>query len=166
MLKSIDEIAFHTNILALNAAVEAARAGEAGAGFSVVADEVRSLAHRAAEAAQRSAQIVETTITDVAKGVEFASQAQQAFEQVAGTIASSSVVVTEIASSSAEQARGVSHIGKAVARADAATQNNAASAQLAAEARPTSRSRCPAPGNTLRSWSTWSGPGRVVQTRT
>ena len=65
VLKSIDEIAFHTNILALNAAVEAARAGAAGAGFSVVADEVRSLAQRAADASRRSGEIIEKTMSDV-----------------------------------------------------------------------------------------------------
>jgi methyl-accepting chemotaxis protein len=133
VLKSIDEIAFHTNILALNAAVEAARAGESGAGFSVVADEVRALAHRAAEAARQSGEIVETTIGDVSRGVEQAKLAQQAFTEVAGTIENSSAVVSEIAASSAEQARGVAHIGQAVSRADAATQSNAAHAQDTAE---------------------------------
>jgi hypothetical protein len=133
VLKSIDEIAFHTNILALNAAVEAARAGESGAGFSVVADEVRALAHRAADAARRSGEIVEATIADVARGVEQAKLARRAFEEVAGTIENSSTVVSEIAASSAEQARGVAHIGEAVSRADAATHSNAANAQDTAE---------------------------------
>src|ERR1017187_2099966 len=82
VLKDIDEIAFHTNILALNAAVEAARAGQAGAGFSVVADEVRSLAHRAAEAARSSGSIIEQTVADVSKGVELVGHAQAAFQEV------------------------------------------------------------------------------------
>ena len=86
VLKNIDEIAFHTNILALNAAVEAARAGEAGAGFSVVADEVRSLAHRAAEAARNSGAIIEQTVGDVGKGVEFVNHAHVAFKEVSATI--------------------------------------------------------------------------------
>src|SRR5262249_50516079 len=90
VLKNIDEIAFHTNILALNAAVEAARAGEAGAGFSVVADEVRSLAHRAADAARNSADIVERTIADVNQGVQFVGISRDAFQEVSKTIATGS----------------------------------------------------------------------------
>jgi methyl-accepting chemotaxis protein len=133
VLKSIDEIAFHTNILALNAAVEAARAGEAGAGFSVVADEVRSLAQRAAEAARRSAEMVEKTIADVSHGVQLVSQAHLAFNEVSSTIASGGQVVSQIAASSEEQARGVAHIGQAIARIEAVTQNNAANAQHTAE---------------------------------
>lgn len=133
VLKSIDEIAFHTNILALNAAVEAARAGEAGAGFSVVADEVRSLAKRAADAARQSADMVEKTITDVSQGVKLVAQAHRAFSEVSSTIANGGQVVSQIAASSVEQATGVEHIGQAIARIEAVTQNNAANAQQTAE---------------------------------
>jgi len=134
VLKSIDEIAFHTNILALNAAVEAARAGEAGAGFSVVADEVRSLAHRAAEAARNSGDIIERTIADVNKGVELATVAHAAFSNVTTKIAGGSQVMSQIAASSDEQARGITNIGQAIHRIELLTQNNAANAHKTAEA--------------------------------
>jgi methyl-accepting chemotaxis protein len=133
VLKSLDEISFNTNILALNAAVEAARAGEAGAGFSVVADEVRSLARRAAEAARRSADILEKTIGHVNDGVEFVALAHNAFKQVSVTIDTSSQVVTEIASNSQTQARGVEIIGQAISRMESVTQNNALNAQKTAQ---------------------------------
>jgi methyl-accepting chemotaxis protein len=134
VLKSIDEIAFHTNILALNAAVEAARAGQAGAGFSVVADEVRSLAHRAAEAARNSGDIIERTIADVNKGVELATLAHGAFSEVTTKIAGGSQVMSQIAASSDEQARGITNIGQAISRIELLTQNNAANAHKTAEA--------------------------------
>lgn len=134
VLKSIDEIAFHTNILALNAAVEAARAGEAGAGFSVVADEVRSLAHRAAEAARNSGEIIERTIADVNKGVELATVAHEAFGNVTTKMAGGSQVMSQIAASSDEQARGITNIGQSIHRIELLTQNNAANAHKTAEA--------------------------------
>jgi methyl-accepting chemotaxis protein len=134
VLKSIDDIAFHTNILALNAAVEAARAGEAGAGFSVVADEVRSLAHRAAEAARTSGDIIERTIADVNKGVELATVAHSAFSEVTAKIAGGSEVMSQIAASSDEQARGITNIGQAISRIELLTQNNATNAHKTAEA--------------------------------
>lgn len=134
VLKSIDEIAFHTNILALNAAVEAARAGEAGAGFSVVADEVRSLAHRAAEAARNSGDIIERTMADVNKGVELATAAHGAFSEVTTKISGGSKVMSQIAASSDEQARGITNIGQAIHRIELLTQNNAANAHKTAEA--------------------------------
>jgi len=133
VLKSIDEIAFHTNILALNAAVEAARAGEVGAGFSVVANEVRSLAMRAAEAARRSADIIDRTIADVRNGVELVAAAHSTFKNVSTAIVQSSEVVGHIATTSQEQSRGVKSIGQAISRIQAVTQNNAEHARQTAE---------------------------------
>jgi methyl-accepting chemotaxis protein len=133
VLKNIDEIAFHTNILALNAAVEAARAGEAGAGFSVVADEVRSLAHRAAEAARNSSSIIEQTVENVTKGVNLVVQAQAAFQEVSVTIGSGTQIVSQIAASSGEQARGITNIGQAVSRIEHLTQRNVTNAQQTAD---------------------------------
>ncbi|HEV2448019.1 MAG TPA: methyl-accepting chemotaxis protein, partial [Candidatus Sulfopaludibacter sp.] len=133
VLKNIDEIAFHTNILALNAAVEAARAGETGAGFSVVADEVRSLAHRAAEAARNSGATIEQTLGDVSKGVELVAHARAAFQEVASKIGSGTEIVSQIASSSDEQARGIANIGQAITRIEALTQRNVATAHQTAE---------------------------------
>jgi hypothetical protein len=140
VLKSIDEIAFHTNILALNAAVEAARAGEAGAGFSVVADEVRSLAKRAADASRRSAEIVEKTISEVGKGVALVQVARSAFGEVSTTISSSSKMVSQIAHGSEEQAQGVNQISQAILKIELVTKNNAASANLTAESASAMRS--------------------------
>jgi hypothetical protein len=133
VLKNIDEIAFHTNILALNAAVEAARAGEAGAGFSVVADEVRALARRAADAAQSSGATIERTLGDVARGVQLVGNAHAAFQEVASQIASGTQVVSQIASSSDEQANGIKHIGTAITRIESITQKNVANAQDTAQ---------------------------------
>jgi methyl-accepting chemotaxis protein len=133
VLKSLDEIAFNTNILALNAAVEAARAGQAGAGFSVVADEVRSLARRAADAARHSAEIVDKTIADVANGVQYVTLAHEAFQEVSRRIGQGSQVVSQIAAGSETQTRGIQTIGQAISRLEKVTQNNAANAQQTAE---------------------------------
>jgi methyl-accepting chemotaxis protein len=133
VLKTIDEIAFHTNILALNAAVEAARAGQAGAGFSVVADEVRSLAHRAAEAARNSSAIIEQTLADVSKGVVLVQDGHAAFEEVAAKILGGTRMVSQIAVSSGEQAQGIASIGKSITRIESLTQRNVANAQQTAD---------------------------------
>jgi methyl-accepting chemotaxis protein len=133
VLKDIDEIAFHTNILSLNAAVEAARAGQAGAGFSVVADEVRSLAHRAADAARNSGAIIEKTLGDVSRGVDLVGHAHLAFQEVSAKIASGTQIVSQIAASSGEQAIGIAGIGKAITRIESLTQRNVMNAQRTAD---------------------------------
>lgn len=134
IIKTIDEIAFQTNILALNAAVEAARAGDAGAGFAVVADEVRSLAHRSAEAAGRTATIIGETIDRVEHGQKLSSSTLESFEQVRSDSTELGNIVREIAAASKEQADGLSQINIALSHMDGAVQTNAASAEESASA--------------------------------
>ena len=114
IIKVIDEIAFQTNLLALNAAVEAARAGQHGRGFAVVAQEVRNLAGRSAKAARETSELIEDAATRVQSGVKIADETSRAFVTIADDIEKVKSLVTEIATASDEQARGVAQINIAI----------------------------------------------------
>ncbi len=126
IIKTIDEIAFQTNILALNAAVEAARAGEAGAGFAVVADEVRNLAQRSAQAARETADKIVDSIERSNKGVELSSAVAKSLDQIVSRIRDVDQLVQEVASSALEQQTGVTQISQSMHLMDQSTQRNAA----------------------------------------
>ena len=134
IIKSIDEIAFQTNILALNAAVEAARAGEAGLGFAVVADEVRNLAQRCAQAANDTTALIEESIAKSNGGKSRVDQVAVAIRAVTDDCVRVKKLVDEVHSGSLEQARGTGEIGKAILQMQQLTQTTAADAAESAAA--------------------------------
>lgn len=134
IIKTIDEIAFQTNILALNAAVEAARAGEAGAGFAVVADEVRALAQRSASAARETSDKIEDATKRSAQGVEITSRVAAQFEAIVTKVREVDSLVSEIALASHEQNQGLSLISSSMAEMDVTTKTSAATAEETASA--------------------------------
>jgi methyl-accepting chemotaxis protein len=134
IIKTIDEIAFQTNILALNAAVEAARAGEAGAGFAVVADEVRSLAQRAATAARETAGQIEDAIARTRHGGEICERVAASFAQIDEHARQVNALVGEISTGAEEQTRGIAHISTAMGQIEASVQTAAAQTEETATA--------------------------------
>jgi methyl-accepting chemotaxis protein len=134
IIKTIDEIAFQTNILALNAAVEAARAGEAGMGFAVVADEVRSLAQRSATAAKETAAKIQGAIGRTSQGVELSSKVAQALSEILTKACQVDELAAQVAAACREQSQGIGQINSAVSQMDKVTQSNAANAEESAAA--------------------------------
>ena len=129
IIKTIDEIAFQTNLLALNAAVEAARAGEAGAGFAVVAEEVRNLAMRVAEAAKNTSELIEGTVKKIEQGSNLVTTSNKAFTEVAEIADKIGKLISEIATASNQQSQGIKEINKGMADMDKITQQNASTAE-------------------------------------
>jgi methyl-accepting chemotaxis protein len=130
----IDGIAFQTNILALNAAVEAARAGEQGRGFAVVAGEVRTLAHRSAEAAKQIKQLITESVERIDGGSAMIAGVGDTIREVVAHVDGVSGLIAQIALEASEQSTGVSQIDGAMQQLDTTTQQNAALVEEAAAA--------------------------------
>lgn len=130
----IDQIALQTNLLALNAGVEAARSGDAGKGFAVIAQEVRALAQRSAQAAKEIGGLISTSRTQVDQGVELVARTSEALTQIAEQTDEAGNLVATIAEKAQDQANGLHHISAAVSQIDQLTQQNAAMVEEATAA--------------------------------
>jgi methyl-accepting chemotaxis protein len=134
IIRTIDEIAFQTNILALNASVEAARAGEAGVGFAVVADEVRNLAQRSAQAAKDTGAKIEAALGKIGQGVQLSAKVASNLQQIVEAVRKVAELAAQVAAASNEQSQGIEQVNRAVLHMDEVTQADAATATDGANA--------------------------------
>jgi methyl-accepting chemotaxis protein len=134
IIKTIDEIAFQTNILALNAAVEAARAGEAGMGFAVVADEVRALAQRSAQAARDTAALIQESIERSTEGQQTVTEVTSAIGSITSSARQVKGLIDQVSVASTQQAQGIDQVTQAITQMEKVTQSTAATAEESAAA--------------------------------